>query len=126
MTRKPFMPTARQANFVITAGFLALGLAFYMRYMLIQQPLLAQACAEMPGSLTCASREAAVVLFRHYVFGGAALVIAALNFMRPSVPLFTLALMLTAAGVVLYNVELASVAAGLLILSFARPQLVEA
>ena len=50
-----------------------------------------------------------------------AIVLAALQFIRPSVPLFTAALMATAIGVVMYNNNLSALAAGLLLISFARP-----
>ena len=56
----------------------------------------------------------------HSVFGWAALVIAALNLLRPSLVLFALALAAACFGVVLYNVGLAALAAGLLLLSLAR------
>jgi hypothetical protein len=45
--------------------------------------------------------------------------------MRPSLVLFVIALAAAGFGIVLYNVALSSVAVALLILSFARPRLVE-
>jgi hypothetical protein len=60
------------------------------------------------------------VLFGYSVFGAAALIVAVLNLIRPSLVLFAVALAATCMGVVLYNVGLAGLAAGLLILSLAR------
>ncbi len=60
------------------------------------------------------------MLFQYSVFGTAALVIAALNLLRPSLVLFAAALALACLGVVLYNIVLSSLAIGLLVLSFAR------
>ena len=54
------------------------------------------------------------------MFGSAALIVAAVNFLRPTLLVFAVALALTCLGVVLYNVGLASVAAALLVLSLAR------
>jgi len=55
------------------------------------------------------------------VFGWIAFGAALINLARPSVIVFTLGLAATAFGLVLYNAGLAGIAAGLLIMSFARP-----
>ena len=49
-----------------------------------------------------------------------ALIIAAINLLRPSLLLFGLALATACFGVVLYNVNLSALAVGLLVLSLAR------
>jgi hypothetical protein len=54
------------------------------------------------------------------VFGITALVIALLNFLRPSLVLFAVAVAAASLGVVLYNVALSGLAVGILILSLAR------
>ena len=54
------------------------------------------------------------------MFGIAALLVAAINLLRPSLVLFAVALAIACVGVVLYNVVLSSLAIGLLILSLAR------
>jgi hypothetical protein len=48
--------------------------------------------------------------------------VAALNFIRPHLFLFSIALAFAAFGVVLHNAVPAGLAAGLLVLSLARPQ----
>jgi hypothetical protein len=50
-----------------------------------------------------------------------ALVIAGLNFIRPSIVLLTGGLIAACLGIVLYNIVLAGLAIGLFILGFARP-----
>ena len=62
-----------------------------------------------------------IVLFNHGVFGYVALAVALLNLLRPSIVLISLALAAAAFGVVLHNADLSALAAGLLILSLARP-----
>lgn len=110
---------------LITIGFVAIGYAFYIRYLVIQQPVVGLACDGGLDTWLCLSRRVATTLFQNSVFGWTALAVAALNFIRPSLFLFAVALVTACLGVVLYNVGLSALAAGLLILSFARPQFSE-
>jgi hypothetical protein len=118
---RSFLPTARQTNVLITLGFLALGYAMYLRYLVIEQPTVALACDAGLPTWLCATRRVVTALFNVHAFGGFALVVALINLLRPTLVLFTLALMAGAAGLVLYNAGLAAFAIGLLILSLARP-----
>ena len=115
-----FLPSARQTNWLLIVGFLALGYALYMRYDAIEQSTVGLACAGGLDTWLCWSRKVLVALFEHFVFGWAALVLAALNLWRPSLIGFAIALAATCLGVVLYNAGLASIAAALLLLSLAR------
>jgi len=115
-----FLPSARQTNWLLIIGFLALGYALYMRYDAIEQSTVGLACAGGLDTWLCWSRKVLVALFEHFVFGWAALVLAALNLWRPSLIGFAIALAATCLGVVLYNAGLASIAAALLLLSLAR------
>lgn len=115
-----FLPSARATNLLLIVGFGALGYALYVRYLAIEQSSVGLACGAGLDSWLCTTRQFAIVLFTNSVFGIAALVIAALNLLRPSLVLFALALAATCFGVVLYNVGLSSLAAGLLVLSLAR------
>jgi hypothetical protein len=115
-----FYPTARATNWLQIVGFCSLGYALYMRYLAIEQSSVGLACQAGLNSWLCWSRHILTVLFGHSVFGIAALVLAALNLLRPSLVLFAAALVATCMGVVLYNVGLAGLAAGLLVLSLAR------
>jgi len=116
-----FLPTARQANWIITIGFLALGYALYLRYFAIQNTTIGLACDAGLGTSMCVIRKAAYTFGAHSVFGWIAFGAALINLARPSAIMFTLGLAATAFGLVLYNAGLAGIAPGLLIMSFARP-----
>jgi len=117
---KLFLPSARELNWLLIVGFLSIGYALYMRYDAIEQANVGLACAGGLDTWLCASRKLLVLLFQNYVFGWIALIAAGLNFWRPSLVLFGFALAATCLGIVLYNAGLSSLAAGLLLLSFAR------
>jgi hypothetical protein len=119
MTRL-FLPSARQTNVLLVVGFLSLGYALYLRYLVIEQPSVALACDAGLNTWLCLGRKVATGLFGHSVFGGAAVLVAALNLMRPSVVLLALGVAAAAFGIVLYNAGLSALAASLLILSLAR------
>jgi hypothetical protein len=120
MTRS-FLPSARALNWLLTIGFLSLGYALYLRYLVIEQSMVGQACDAGLDTWLCLIRKVTTGLFNHQVFGWIAVGAAALNFTRPSLPLFAITLIVTAFGIVLYNVGLSAFAAALLITSFARP-----
>lgn len=121
MRRPLFLPTARQTNWLLIIGFLALGEALYIRFLAIENPNVALACQAGLKTWLCTSWQLSVVLFRNEVFGVVALAIALLNLLRPSLVLVALALAVIGFGVVLHNVDLSALAAGALILSLARP-----
>jgi hypothetical protein len=120
MTRL-FLPTARQITVLLTIGLLSLGCALTLRYRVIEQSSVSLACDAGLQSWLCATRKAVTVLFRHSVFGTAALAAAALNLIRPSVMLLGLGLAAGGLGIVLYNVDISALAIVLLMLSLARP-----
>jgi hypothetical protein len=121
MRRPLFLPTARQTNWLLVIGFLAVGEALYLRFLAIENPNVALACQGGLQTWLCTSWQLSVVLFRHEVFGLLALAVAALNLLRPSLVLVALTLAVAAFGVVLHNVDLSALAVGVLILSLARP-----
>jgi hypothetical protein len=121
MKPRLFLPTARQVNVLLIAGFLALGYAMYLRYLVIEQSSVGVACEEGLDTWTCRTRFVANALQRNSVFGVVALGAAILNLIRPSLVLFALGIAATAAGLVLYNAGLSGLAAALLIVSLARP-----
>lgn len=120
--RALFIPTARQTNWLIAIGLVSLGYAMYLRYQAIELTSVGLACAAGPQTWLCATRKLVTTLFENSVFGWVALGIATLNLIRPHLLLFSIALAFAAFGVVLHNAVLAGLAAGLLILSLARPQ----
>jgi len=117
---KIFLPSARATNYLLIVGFCSLGYALYMRYTALEQSTVGLACATGLNTWLCFSRKILTALFNNSVFGFAALIIAALNLLRPSLLLFALALAAACFGIVLYNIALSALAAGLLVLSFAR------
>lgn len=121
MKKDPFKLTARQVQWLLIVGFLSVGYAIYLRYLAIELSSTALACDAGLQSTLCKSRLVMTYLFKNSVLGIAAIVIATLNLMRPSVVLITGALIAAGFGIVLYNVALSGIAIGLLILGFARP-----
>ena len=121
MRRPLFLPPARQLNWILIVGFLALGEALYLRYMALENGTVSLACQAGLDTWLCSTFRLSIVLFRHEVFGGLALAVALLNLLRPSPVLVAVALAAAAFGVVLHNADLGALAAGVLILSLARP-----
>lgn len=119
--RPRFLPSARTTNWLLTIGFAALLGAFYLRYLVVENSTVGLACDAGRDSAVCHARFVASRLFRAQVFGFVALGAALLNFIRPALPLFAIAIVATAFGLVLYNTSLAGLAAGLMVMSFARP-----
>ncbi len=125
MTPRPlFSPTPRQTNWLIAIGLGCLGYAMYLRYQAIELTSVGLTCQAGAQTWLCWTRRTVTALFEHSVFGWVALAVAMLNFIRPHLFLFSIALAAAAFGVVLHNAVLAGLAAGLLILSLARPQAV--
>jgi hypothetical protein len=121
MRRPLFLPTARQTNWLLIVGFLAVGEALYIRYMAIENVNVELACQAGLKTWLCSTFRLSIVLFNHEVFGGVALLAALLNLLRPSIVLVALALAAAGFGIVLHNADLSALAAGVLILSLARP-----
>jgi hypothetical protein len=121
MRRPLFLPTARQTNWLLVIGFLAVGEALYLRFLAIENPPVALGCQGGLKTWLCTSWQLSIVLFRHEVFGVVAFAVALLNLLRPSLVLVALTLAVAGFGVVLHNVDLSALAVGLLILSLARP-----
>jgi hypothetical protein len=121
MKKAPFRLTPYQVQFVLIIGFVTVGYALYLRYFGIEFSATALACDGGLQTTLCKSRALATSLFKNSVFGIAALVIAVLHVMRPSIVLLTGGLIAAGLGIVLYNIVLSGLAIGLLILGFARP-----
>jgi hypothetical protein len=117
---KLFLPSARATNWLLIIGVCSVGYALYMRYLAIERPTVGLACQAGLDTWLCATRRVTIALFTHSVFGWSALIVAALNLLRPSLVLFGVALAAACCGVVLYNNGLASLAVALLVLSLAR------
>jgi hypothetical protein len=116
-----FRPSPASLNWVITIGFLALGYAIWLRYLVIEQTQIGLACDGGLKTWLCLSRTVVQAFFENEVFGWVSLGAAVLAMIRPTLPLFTIGLAASAFGIVLHNAGLSGLAAALLILSFARP-----
>ncbi len=121
MKKTPFRLTPYQVQFLLIVGFVTVGYALYLRYLAVEFSQVALACDAGLQTMICKSRLVATYLFKHYVFGIVALIIATLHVMRPSIVLLTGGLVAAGLGIVLYNVAPSGIAVGLLILGFARP-----
>lgn len=115
-----FLPSARATNVLLVVGFGALGYALYVRYMGIEQSAIGLACNAGLDTWMCTQRRVLAALFDRAIIGWAAVIIAAVNLLRPTLVVFGLGLAVACVGVVLYNVMLSALAIGLLLLSFAR------
>jgi hypothetical protein len=121
-TRRPlFLPTTRQTNWLLVIAFLSLGEAMYLRYLAIETSTVSLACQAGLDTWLCGTFRVTIWLFNYEVFGAVALAAALLNLLRPSLVLAAVALAAAAFGVVLHNADLSALAAGVLILSLARP-----
>ena len=121
MHRPLFLPTARQTNWLLIVAFLAVGEALYIRYMAIENLNTELACQAGLQTWLCTAFRISIAFFDYEIFGWAALALALLNLVRPSVVLSALALATAGFGIVLHNADLSAFAAGVLILSLARP-----
>jgi hypothetical protein len=121
MKKIPFRLTPYQVQWLMVVGFVTLGYALYVRYLVVEFSTVALACDAGLQTLPCKARALSTVLFKNSVFGITALVVAALNFIRPSIVLLTVGLVAACLGIVLYNIVLSGLAIGLFILGFARP-----
>jgi hypothetical protein len=121
VSRLFFAPSTRQTQWLIALGLISLGYAIYLRYQAIELTSVGIACQGGAQTWLCATRRWVTILFEHSVFGWVALAAAVLNLIRPHLLLLSIGLAAAAFGIVLHNAALAGLAAGLLILSFARP-----
>jgi hypothetical protein len=117
---KLFLPSARATNVLLIVGFCSLGYALYMRYLAVEQSTVGLACQAGLNTWLCYSRQIVIALFTNSAFGIAAVALALLNLLRPTLTIFAVALASASMGVVLYNTGLSSLAIGLLVISFAR------
>jgi hypothetical protein len=120
-SRRNLLTNTRFIFFIAAAGVLAVGYALYLRYRAIEPSSVGLACQAGIDTWLCFVRKIAIALFMNSVFGWIAVAASVLNLIRPSPVLFGLGLIAASFGIVLYNVGLSALAAGLLILSLARP-----
>jgi len=119
--KRPFRPTPVQVQWLLVVGFLSVGYALYLRYLAIEFSPTALACDAGLPTMLCKMRVLITYLFKNNVFGLAALIIALLHIIRPSMVTLTAGIVAAGFGIVLYNIGLSGVAIALMILGFARP-----
>jgi len=117
----PFRPSAVQVQWLIVVGFVSVGYALYLRYFAVEFSQVALACEAGLPTMLCKTRLLATYLFKNEVFGIAAVIVALLHFLRPSIVTLTVGLIVAGFGIVLYNIGLSGVAIAIMILGFARP-----
>src|SRR5262249_41128665 len=116
-----FVPTARQTSWLLIVGFLAVGEALYVRYLAIEHAPVSLACQGWLNTWLCMTFHAAIALYNKSACGWSALIAAVRTVVRPSIVLMTIAIAAGGIGLVLHNAGWAGPAAGLLIMSLARP-----
>jgi hypothetical protein len=119
--KAPFRPSAVQVQWLLVVGFVSVGYAIYLRYFAVEFSQVALACDAGLPTMLCKTRLLITYLFKNQVFGIVALIIATLNFIRPSIVTLTGGLVAAGFGIVLYNIGLSGVAIAVMILGFARP-----
>jgi hypothetical protein len=120
-TRKLFLPSKRASVLIAGFGLAALGIALYLRYVIIQNSGIGVACEAGEESLTCKVRLAVILMFVDSVFGWVAMIAAAIQLWRPNVVVFAVGVVFALFGLVLYNTRASALAVALLVLSLARP-----
>lgn len=125
MYSRSFLPSPRAANVLIALGAAALGYALYLRYLMIENSTIGLACEAGLNTSACLVRKIAIFLFRYEAFGILALVASTYHLLRPQIYAFAIGMIAAAFGLVLYNNGLAALATALLVVSFARPVIVD-
>jgi len=121
VSERSFLPAGRAANAAIALGLGAFAWAVYMRYAILEPSAVGLACEAGLKTGTCLTRGITLTLIKFYAFGGIALLAALIHLARPSNVVFCIGLTACVLGLVLYNNNTAALAAGLLLISFARP-----
>jgi hypothetical protein len=118
---RPFLPSPRETNLLVVLGFAAFGYGLYLRYGLIEAPLLEVGCATGLPRAACGLRRIVIDLHEMEFFGGVALAAAVFHFARPRLAAFAIGLSMAIFGLVLWNSSLSAIAIALLVIGFARP-----
>jgi hypothetical protein len=120
-SRRLYLPSKRATVVLAVLGVTVVSTALYLRYGVIQNTPIGLACEAGEESLLCTVRLAVILLFVRNVFGLVAIVAAAVQLWRPNIVALTVGLVSALLGLVLYNTRASALAAGMLVLSLARP-----
>jgi hypothetical protein len=116
-----YLPSKRAALVLAVLGITTVSAALYLRYGIIQNTPIGLACEAGEDSLLCTIRIAVILLFVRNVFGWVAIIAAGVQLWRPNIVALSVGLVSVLLGLVLYNTRASALAAGLLVLSLARP-----
>jgi hypothetical protein len=116
-----YVPSGRQIAILAAVGVSSLGYASYLRYAVVENVPIGLVCDTGEPSMTCVARSIAIAFDQNGVFGFVAAGAGLLTLIRPQLATFAIGLGATGFGLVLHNAGLAGLAAGLLVLSLARP-----
>jgi hypothetical protein len=94
--------------------------AFWLRFAVLEDRAVGLSCRQGSGDWLCLVRDAATFSYEYALLGSIAVLIAAVNLVRPSYVTFAVAAGAATIGAILYNVGGAAIAITLLILSLAR------
>ena len=100
----PFLPTPRQTNLLLLLAFTTIGVALYLRISVVESDTLATACFAGAERASCGLRRFILELYALEVFGGVALIAAAVHFFKPDAVTFGIALCAAILGLFLDNV----------------------
>jgi hypothetical protein len=94
--------------------------AFWLRFAILEDRAVGLSCREGSEDWLCLVRNAATFSYEYALLGSFAVLIAAVNLVRPSYVTFAVATGAATIGAILYNVGGAAIAITLIILSLAR------
>jgi len=112
--------TRRSWTLVIVAFGLAVGLAYALRFLLVENQGVVADCSEHPAAPLCGLREATIFAFHELLLGSLALAGGLLALLHPRAWPFLAALLPAGFALVLYNVALGATAVMLCVLATAR------
>lgn len=116
------IPIARQLAVLLAMLLLTVSCTFWLRFGVLEDRAVALSCRQGSGDWLCLVRIAATFSYEHSLLGSLAVLLAAMNLVRPSFAGFAVATVVAAISAVLYNVGGAGIAITLVILSLARDQ----
>ncbi len=109
----------RHSLAILAGAGLAVGLGWCLRHLFLDNDTVRTLCDADASAWFCRLRSQLSLILRHPAGGWVLMVLALLTLWRPSLPRMSIALALCGAGLVLYQADLASGAAALLLLHLA-------
>ena len=114
------VPMVRQLVVLLATVVPTVTGAFWLRLAVLEDRAVGLLCRQGSGDWRCLVRDAATFSYEYVLLGSFAVLIAAVNLVRPSYVTFALATVAATSSAIIYNVGGAGIAITLLILSLAR------